>query len=580
MPETEGKPKGGFFRKLGKWAKKHKVLVIILALVLAAAIFLVSCISRMVNAVANLSAAPQTLTLERMDLEQIVSGTGTLQSSESRDVTSALSYKVATINVKEGDWVEKGAVLATLDATDLDKEIADKQKSINEAQAESALSLQQAQRKLQDAQDQLNIDTVNAQKDVDEARDEQARAHDIYDPLYNKLQALEQALADARAERDRIDADPDATDEDKAKAQAAVVEVKNKRDAKQVEVDAAWPACNQADQALQAAVEKYDSTIRQDNLTIQSAQDNINTLTVKDSTSALKTQLDALLDDQKDCIIYAPISGTVTSIGAELGQSAGSAAAAAVTSGSTTGSALFTIENTRSMEISSSIPEYDAVNLSVGMPADVTTDAIDGKEWTGAVKSISPKATDTSGNFTVVVSITSAVDDLAIGMSGKVNVITESKADVFAVPYDAVTTDAAGGQVVYLYDPAAQAGESGRPAGDNGQPTNGDSRPGGEMPALGGDSASDGGKEGGSLPQSAASGTVVGGMQVNADGTVTAAAPQGTPIPVETGMETDYYIEISGDGLYEGMTLLADPEGKNVVTDPLANMGFVMGGPG
>ena len=208
----------------------------------------------------------------------------------------------------------------------------------------------------------------------------------------------------------------------------------------------------------------------------------------------------------------------MTSIGAKVGSSAGGGGGMSASSGSSS-SALFTIEGTDSLEISSSIAEYDAVNVKVGMKVAITSDALDGQQWSGVVSSISPKATDTSSNFTVVIEVTPPVGQLAIGMSTKFNIITDTKPGVFAVPYDAVTTNAQGQSIVYEYTPPARRG-------------------GGNTPTAG--SAAD------------ASGAAGTGVRF------------GTEVVVQTGMETDYYIEISGSGLTEGMVLLADPEGKNV----------------
>ncbi|MCL1808357.1 MAG: efflux RND transporter periplasmic adaptor subunit [Clostridiales bacterium] len=57
--------------------------------------------------------------VELMDLEETVSIRGTIQGSDSADVSSALNYKITAIYVKEGDIVKKDQVLATLDVSDL-----------------------------------------------------------------------------------------------------------------------------------------------------------------------------------------------------------------------------------------------------------------------------------------------------------------------------------------------------------------------------------------------------------------------------------------------------------------------------
>ncbi|MFV0413456.1 MAG: efflux RND transporter periplasmic adaptor subunit, partial [Oscillospiraceae bacterium] len=238
-------------------------------------------------------------------------------------------------------------------------------------------------------------------------------------------------------------------------------------------------------------------------------------------------------EDREKCSVTAPLAGTITEMAAKAGQSAGgglSGGSAAATASSTASSALFIIEDTSQLEITASIAEYDVVNIQTGMPVAITTDALTGEEWTGTVKNISAKATDTSGNFTVVVQITSPVGELAIGMSAKINIATQSKENVFAVPYDAVTTNAQGDSIIYVMEQTRGTAAGGR----------------GAMPATEENSGSEP-----ALP-----------------------AATGQAVVVKTGMETDYYIEIISDELEEGMVVLADPEGKNVSTESSAGIGF------
>lgn len=57
-----------------------------------------------------------TGSVERMDIEQVVSIKGTIQGSQSADVVSSLNYEIISILVEEGDIVTKDQVLAVLDA--------------------------------------------------------------------------------------------------------------------------------------------------------------------------------------------------------------------------------------------------------------------------------------------------------------------------------------------------------------------------------------------------------------------------------------------------------------------------------
>ncbi|MDL2327956.1 efflux RND transporter periplasmic adaptor subunit, partial [Ruminococcaceae bacterium OttesenSCG-928-A11] len=417
------------------------------------------------------------------------------------------------------DRVEAGQALAQLDTTDLDKSIADVRKSIAEAEASDALSRTQTERKLQDAIDQYNIDETKHNKAVSGAESTLNAAKKEKSAAADERKAKKAVLDAAQAAVDGYAGDtglPEYTD-----LVNALTAAQGDYDLADQAYQGKKTAADQAQSAYDSAVQLRDTTLRQDNISIENTRDSIDSLKLKDSASAYRSQLEGYLEDREKCVIEAPVSGTVTAMTAEVGQSAGGSAMGTAA----TAAALFTIEDTDRLEITASIPEYDAILVQVGMQVSITSDAIDGTGWTGTVKSISPKATDASGNFTVVVEVVSPVGELAIGMSAKINIITEAETGVFAVPYDAVTTNAQGESVVYLLDTQAAA----PPAG------------GGEAPG-----------------------------------------PAGTPMVVETGMETDYYIEISAADLEEGLVILADPEGKNVSTDSGGSgmAGFRVGGGG
>jgi len=63
-----------------------------------------------------------TGTVEKMDIEQVVSIKGTIQGSQSADVVSSLNYEIISILVEEGDIVQKDQVIAVLDPGDLQDE--------------------------------------------------------------------------------------------------------------------------------------------------------------------------------------------------------------------------------------------------------------------------------------------------------------------------------------------------------------------------------------------------------------------------------------------------------------------------
>lgn len=100
--------------KKQKKSKKKKIIAIILVLVIIVGVVfgMKSCDG---ETVLQVSAEPASI----MDIREEVSIKSTVEGSESAYVASALDNTITKINVKEGDRVKKGQVLAVLDGKDL-----------------------------------------------------------------------------------------------------------------------------------------------------------------------------------------------------------------------------------------------------------------------------------------------------------------------------------------------------------------------------------------------------------------------------------------------------------------------------
>lgn len=67
---------------------------------------------------AKQAAAVETTTVIRMDIKSTVSATGTIRPVDSVEVSSKITARLKTVEVKENDEVKAGQVVATLDAKD------------------------------------------------------------------------------------------------------------------------------------------------------------------------------------------------------------------------------------------------------------------------------------------------------------------------------------------------------------------------------------------------------------------------------------------------------------------------------
>jgi multidrug efflux pump subunit AcrA (membrane-fusion protein) len=141
--------------------------------------------------------------------------------------------------------------------------------------------------------------------------------------------------------------------------------------------------------------------------------------------------------------VTAPISGTVSAIGAIVGETAGSGAVTIVGDGEVA-------------EVT--LNEIDAAKVSTGNQATLTFDAITGLSLAGTVVEIDPVGTVSQGvvSYNVQIGFSQPADTSSTmlvkpGMSVTANIVTQVAQNVIAVPNAAVVTS---GSTSYVLEPA------------------------------------------------------------------------------------------------------------------------------
>jgi HlyD family secretion protein len=192
-------------------------------------------------------------------------------------------------------------------------------------------------------------------------------------------------------------------------------------------IDAAKNAYNQAVSALNAS-------LRSNDLAIQERKNAVTNLKLNDPTVSLQSQLKTAQMNLADATITAPVAGTITDVNIQVGaRPAG---------------ALFTIQDTQTMEVSTNIAEYDIASLKDGQAVRITTDATGDEILDGTIKRLAPTAMNAAGDFEVISGFDKIDDRLRIGMNAKLTLVVDSRPQVFAVPYDAIVKNAAGATTV------------------------------------------------------------------------------------------------------------------------------------
>ena len=515
--------------------------------------------------------------LQKTTLRSTISTNGNVESTDSVNVYTNLTYPVKDILVEVGDHVNEGDVLCVLDSEDLQQQITQKQLSLATASANNQQQIETNQKKYDDAMETLNAglntelntaqQNVNdakrkvdqAQKDLDAAKSkldsnlntELISAQSAYDTASTALGRAEKALKDRRnelgsyysdLERDYEEAlkkyeravknDDDDVEELKAdvlECKQALTDAENEADALYMKgtetlsvdqlrrnVTDAQQAYDTAKQNLDAAKKAVDDQLGTYETELTTAKDAYNnalkaqkatqtavTHGLEDNLQAIETsklsaddrvqreELKNLQEQLGKCTVTAPVSGTITAVYA--------------TEGASPSGVMFQIENTDALQVDVKIKEYDVNTVKPNMAAIIKADATGDDEYEGYLEKVSPTAVrtpeSTDGNntanskdveFDATVVVSSKKTGLRIGMTARAEIVTEQKENVFAVPYDAISTAADGSSVVYT-------------------------------------------------------------VKEQEDGTTIAEA-----VPVTMGLETDYEVEISGDLLTEGMQIISD----------------------
>lgn len=170
---------------LKKKKKSKKKLIIILIVIIA--IIGVGIYTSSKNVVEE--KKPDVQKIEKRTIATTISATGTVATTTSRNVTSTLSgMNVKTVDVKEGDKVEVGDVICTLDVSSVQDNLNLAQSSQNVAKAQADIGVKSAERSLNDAISSKDTQVKNTQTEIDNAKS-------AYDSANSNLTNAKSALA-------------------------------------------------------------------------------------------------------------------------------------------------------------------------------------------------------------------------------------------------------------------------------------------------------------------------------------------------------------------------------------------------
>lgn len=436
----------------------------------------------------NSASTLNLYTVARRTVTSSVTGTGNLVPMQQANVSFKVTGTLTEIDVRVGDHVTAGQLLARVDPTQQQNTLASAQANLAIAQANlqsAETPLTQAQitqlhDNLATAQQQYN-DTVaqtnltNTQDASQVAADQAQLSADQQALTFNAaFQAAKQSLATDQA---ALQTAIDLFNTDGCKSQtypysgacvadfASVSTDQGKVNADQLAVNGFATQVNADQTKLNQDTTKQQSdktsgqrSINQAAASVTSAQDSLNTQTESKPNQILSAQaqlasaqaaVQTAQQNLDNTTLVAPMDGIVNSINGVVGESAitGSGAtpeapgsqAPLPTSGAS--SAFMVIGNVSAMEVVIPFAESDASKLAFNQDTQVTFDAVPNLTISGHVVAVASAATVQSGvvNYYATVALNQTNPALKQGMTTNATVTVSKATNAIVVPNLAIT---------------------------------------------------------------------------------------------------------------------------------------------
>lgn len=465
-----------FIQKISTWAKAHKIISAIILLALVGAGY------GMVRAFGSDTGETRYVlaAVERGNIVASITGSGQVSSSDQVDLTAKASGDLISVNVKAGQEVGAGAVIAQIDSgdaaydletaqlsyeklvtidpddvKDAENAVTDAEGDLEDAYTTARTSLSTGSTGMGDVMDDLKTlfncnsgylggcNNYTISNTAKEFREKAEKAwYDADDLIYEftkKYRTINNSSTREEIE-DTVKLAHDAATgvfEAAKYSQDAVVYFRNGADDEyeQSKADEAYtlvsPLVSDANTTL-TNLTTAKNGITDGKRTLEDAKDALeelkkgaDVLDVRSSELTVRQKQDAL----SDYVVRAPFAGVIASVAAKRGNAVNSGAAIATL-----------ITKKKIAEIS--LNEIDVAKVKVGQKATLTFDAFEDLTITGEVAEIDLVGTVSQGVVNYTVKIAFDTDDSKIkpGMTVNASIITDMKQNVLMVPTSAVKT--------------------------------------------------------------------------------------------------------------------------------------------
>ena len=425
---------------------------------------------------ANVDVSYVQTTPEKRDLSNSLSGTGTLNPANTYNVKSLVAGKVLTSTIEEGDIVEEGTVLYTVDASD----------ATTKAE-QASITLQQAQRSYDKTVDRQYVraevagvvatlkvakgDEVTSGQEVAVIRDSSKMVLQLEFPAadaatFSVGQSAEVTLdgtfetltgtvtavtgTDALSTGNLLTRTVTITVRNAgglttAQAATATINGVSCIAAKCFEYQAERTLTTLAAGTVTAINVQEGGAVNKDDIVLQISGEDL-TEAIQSAAETLRSaelNMDNLQEAMNNYTVTSPISGTIIEKNAKAGDAL------------TAGADLCTIYDLSYLVMVINVDELQVSDVSVGQSVQVTADAVPDKTYTGTVTRVSMKGSSNGGTTTYPVTVRiDETDGLRPGMNANAEIVIAEAGNALAVPNAAIVR---GGYVLVTKDSPSAA---------------------------------------------------------------------------------------------------------------------------
>ena len=440
------------------FAKKNwKWLVPVVVVAAAGAVFLISGGG---NKAASRDVTYAETTPIRQDVSNSLSGTGTLNPANTYTVKSLVDGKILTGGFEEGDKVEEGDVLYTIDSSDASTNLEKASIALQQAQRsyDKTVDLQYVRAEVDGTVSSLKVakgDQVTSGQEVAVIRDSSKMLLNLLFPAADAANFSVGQSADVMLDgtfetlKGTITTITGTDELSTGNLLVRTVTIRVNNAGGLTTAQAATASVNgvssiasatfayQAERTLTAQAGGTVSAINVQEGDAVSKGDILIELTGDDLTESIQSASESLRsaeismqnqqDNMSNYTITSPISGTIIEKDAKQGD--------ALTSGST----LCVIYDLSYLEMVINVDELQIGALSVGQKVQITADAVADKTYVGTVTRVSMKGSSSGGTTTYPITIRiDNTDGLRPGMNANAEIVVAEANNALVVPNAAV----------------------------------------------------------------------------------------------------------------------------------------------